>query len=217
MVPELIVRAGNDNPPTTVIAHTATTDIAGDLAGKRYAIVGEPQGGTVTYGDYITVNPEFASGDHVDAYITVTFTAADRWAYNYEFIGFYKESTFVNKITNGVNGKVYTTTVVDGDISVYAKYEQFTPVPYIDADGNEQGGTKTTEITNDTTALNAGWYVVFGNDVQTGCLTCNGEVHLILADGAKLPATGGDSQAGIQVSGNGNSLTIYGQTAQSGN
>ena len=60
--------------------------------------------------------------------------------------------------------------------------------------------------------------MVAGNDVQTGTLTCNGDVHLILADGAKLTATGiNDLQIpGIQVSGESNSLTIYGQTAQSG-
>ena len=70
---------------------------------------------------------------------------------------------------------------------------------------------------------NAGWYVVTGTDVTLpkGSI-CNGDVHLILADGAKLTATGYwvDDEymgyAGIQVSGDGNSLTIYGQTAQTG-
>ena len=45
---------------------------------------------------------------------------------------------------------------------------------------------------------------------------CQGDVNLILADGAKLTATGDATQAGICVSGKGNSLTIYGQTYQSG-
>ena len=87
-------------------------------------------------------------------------------------------------------------------------------VNYIDADGQQKTVTATV-VTNETTTLNAGWYIVFCNDVQTGPLTCNGAVHIILADGAKLTATGGEEQAGITVS-NGNTLAIYGQTAQSG-
>ena len=213
---ELIVRADNNNPPTTVIAdgHTAETDIAGDLDGKRYATISIPQPGVVTYGDYITVNPEIASGARVDIGTEITFTAADRWAENYEFLGFYKESTFVNKITQGVSGLTYTVTATEADISVYAKYKEFILIPYIDADGQEQS-TKAAEITNETGTLNAGWYVVTG-EVSRGNITCNGAVHLILADGAKLTATGGENQAGITVSGNGKSLTIYGQANQSG-
>ncbi|MCQ2304153.1 MAG: hypothetical protein MJZ97_04060 [Bacteroidales bacterium] len=213
---ELVVRADNSNPPQTVVAadRTAETDIAGDLDGKRYATVRIPQPCIVTYGDYITVSPQFASGGTVAVGTEITFTAADRFADNYEFLGFYKESTFENKITNGVSGLTYTATVLDDDISVYAKYEEFIPTPYIDANGQEQS-VKTTEITNETSTLNAGWYVVTG-EVSRGNITCNGAVHLILADGAKLTATGGNNQAGITVSGGGNSLTIYGQTAQSG-
>ena len=211
----LVIRADNSNPPLTVVAHTTTTDIAGDLAPKRYATIRPLQDALVTYGDYITVCPEIASGDKATVGTEITFTAADRWAENYEFLGFYKESTFDTPITVGVSGRVYTTTVVDSDISVYAKYEPFTPIPYIDADGQPKS-VKATEITNSSSTLSAGWYAVTGSDVQTGTLTCNGAVHLILADGAKLTATGGYVQAGITVSGGGNSLTIYGQTAQSG-
>ena len=86
-------------------------------------------------------------------------------------------------------------------------------VDYIDADGQEKTVTATV-VTNETGTLSAGWYVVTG-EVSRGSITCNGAVHLILADGAKLTATGGEDQAGITVSG-GNSLTIYGQIAQSG-
>ena len=87
-------------------------------------------------------------------------------------------------------------------------------VNYIDANGEKT--VTATVITNETNTLSSGWYVVLGNDVQTGTLTCQGGVHLILADGAKLTATGGDREAGINVSGEGNSLTIYGQASQSG-
>ena len=91
-------------------------------------------------------------------------------------------------------------------------------VKYIDAAGVEQTANGVTEITNASTTLSGGWYVVNGADVQTGTLICQGAVHLILADGAKLTTTGeGFGQTpGIQVSGDGNSLTIYGQMVQSG-
>ena len=89
-------------------------------------------------------------------------------------------------------------------------------VDYIDADGQQKTVTATV-VTNETTTL-SGWNVVLGNDVQTGTLTCQGGVHLILADGAKLTATGNTSfnAAGIQVSGDSNYLIIYGQTNQTG-
>ena len=61
------------------------------------------------------------------------------------------------------------------------------------------------------------WYVVTGADVTLSKgAVCQGDVHLILADGAKLTATGTINAPGIKVSGEGNSLTIYGQTDQTG-
>ena len=87
-------------------------------------------------------------------------------------------------------------------------------VDYIDADGQQKTATATV-VTDETETLSAGWYVVTG-EVLRASITCNGDVHLILADGAKLTARGGEGQAAITVSGDGNSLTIYGQAAQSG-
>ena len=90
------------------------------------------------------------------------------------------------------------------------------------ASGIASWGTNSvfaTEVEDTTTTLSAGWYVVTGINVQTGTLTCTGAVNLILADGAKLTATGGNNHAGITVSGYGNSLIIYAQstdTAQMG-
>ncbi|MBP9994407.1 MAG: hypothetical protein KBT67_05615 [bacterium] len=94
-------------------------------------------------------------------------------------------------------------------------WAQTQSVNYIDTNGQLQRVTATV-ITNSASILDAGWYVVLGNDVQTNTLTCRGAVNLILADGAKLTARGGEGQAAITVSGDGNSLTIYGQAAQSG-
>lgn len=97
--------------------------------------------------------------------------------------------------------------------------------PEYNTEGDATSGIKewqtdevdATVIADTTTTLNAGWYVVTDDNVQTGTLTCNGAVHLILADGAKLTATGiSGKYVGIIVSGTGNSLTIYGQAAQTG-
>ncbi len=87
-------------------------------------------------------------------------------------------------------------------------------IKYIDANGVEQTANNVTLITNTTTTLTEGWYYVFHANTRT--LVCTGAVHLILFDAATLTATGSDDQPGIKVSGDGNSLTIYGQSAQSG-
>ncbi len=77
-----------------------------------------------------------------------------------------------------------------------------------------QGSESTAVLGADDTET---WYVVAGTDVRlSNGAVCQGDVNLILADGAKLTATGDATQAGICVSGKGNSLTIYGQTYQSG-
>ncbi len=57
---------------------------------------------------------------------------------------------------------------------------------------------------------NSGWYVVNEDVTISGRITVSGDVHLILADGAKLTAA-----KNIEVSAD-NSLTIYGQRADSG-
>ena len=92
--------------------------------------------------------------------------------------------------------------------------ETINGVKYLDATGQQQTADNVTEVTNTeaSATLNAGWYIVEGTNVQTRTLVCSGAVHIILADGAKLTATGVDHTPGIQVSGEGNSLAIYAQS-----
>ena len=226
-----IVKAGPAENPTEVIENTGS-DLATSLEGKLNVIV-EPMKFAVTYGDNITVSPVFASGAEIEAGTQITFTAADRWAEDYCFIGFYKESTFDTPITTGVNGSTYTVTVTDA-ISVYAKYEPLFPYvyPVYNAPNDvikgiekwETGKVSAIEVTSSTEPVTWGeagkttWYVVTSEDVtlSQGAI-CYGDVRLILADGAKLTANGVEKYAGITtVADAGNSLTIYGQTAQSG-
>ena len=83
-------------------------------------------------------------------------------------------------------------------------------IKYIDATVITEGGYSTTS----STTLDAGWYVVTGSDVDfKGSLQCPGDLHLILADGAKMTVTHTASERGIYVSG---TLTIYGQAAGTG-
>ena len=95
-------------------------------------------------------------------------------------------------------------------------------VTYIDENGVEQTASNVKEINNASATLTGGWYVVYGADVKTGPLVCQDAVHIILADGAKLTATGNDdflddnATPGIQVFGIDNFLTIYSQAGQSG-
>lgn len=82
---------------------------------------------------------------------------------------------------------------------------------------DEHGITKTvsaTVINGSSTTLASGWYVV-NSTVSTGTITINGDVRLILADGATLTATDSNDKAGIGVIGS-NCLTIYGQTGGTG-
>ena len=100
--------------------------------------------------------------------------------------------------------------------------------PVYNTDGVPTSGIKewkTAECTaivltssSDKVTLYEPWYVITGTD-DVQCykgIVILGNVSLILADGAKLTVTGDISKAGIQVSGEGNSLTIYGQDNQSG-
>ena len=91
------------------------------------------------------------------------------------------------------------------------------PVTYIDADGIEQSCTYYTLLTSDDDISNAtnnqgylsgGWYVVDGN-IYCLNLRFSGDVHIILADGARLYVNFG-------INSNGYDLTIYGQAAGSG-
>ena len=104
-----------------------------------------------------------------------------------------------------------------------------TPVStsYINENGEEQNISAwevkdASEAVTWGTAGDTTWFVVKGEDVQLSAgAICAGDVRLILADGAKLTATGIMNYAssiftpGIEVSGEDNSLTIYAQSTNS--
>lgn len=85
--------------------------------------------------------------------------------------------------------------------------------PYVDENGAAHSAT-ATEITPATTTLPTGWYIVDSN-VSTTDLVVNGDVKLILADGATLNANASNGSASIRVNAS-NSLTVYSQAAGTG-
>ncbi len=89
-----------------------------------------------------------------------------------------------------------------------------TPTLYVDENGNIKSAVATL-VSSATGTLNSGWYVVSGSVTRSGTLTVNGDVRLILADGASLTVTGDLHQAGINVP-VGQRLTIYGQEGGTG-
>ena len=98
-------------------------------------------------------------------------------------------------------------------------------VDYIDANGvlkntatdGIDGNDSPTVLTGSdfSTTLNDGWYVVTGSDVTYDQgITIDGDVHLILADGASMNIS--SQNHGINFEGYGRSLTIYGQAQGTG-
>ncbi len=81
-----------------------------------------------------------------------------------------------------------------------------TLVTYLDAAGTTQTRDSATAVTNTTTTLNDGWYVVNSDVTVASRITVTGGVHLILKDGCSLTAN-----QGIKVS-SGNGFTVYSQS-----
>ena len=101
-----------------------------------------------------------------------------------------------------------------GDKVFYAKWGAVkSNETYVNAAGAVQPAVECAEIASDTTTLETGWYIVKDDVRITTFVTVSGDASIILADGATLTITSDNSyKAGINVL-NGNSLTVYSQTA----
>ena len=94
-------------------------------------------------------------------------------------------------------------------------------VNYINENGEEQTAIGVTVLSDGSTTLGAGWYVVSGTDTDTkitieGTVTLSGDVNIILADGATMNiGTSINRISGNGIDGDG-TLTIYGQTKGTG-
>ena len=130
---------------------------------------------------------------------------------------------FVNWFDNaGLSGDPVTSIPSDAtsDVTLYAEWREHlsgvVSMTFTGADGTEQT-EDCTVIEETATELTAGWYVV-GNDVTFDgkTLVVSGNVRIVLRDGKTMTVTGENRKAGITVTGEGNSLTIYGQSGNSG-
>ncbi len=115
-----------------------------------------------------------------------------------------EDSWFVNSGIISGNGELTGTKPSNGGIILLNK--EFTSSTYIDAAGQTHTCNEVVELTEDMTGLTEGWYVVTGNITISERFKTDGDVHIILADGAHLNA-----EKGIDVNNNA-SLTIYAQS-----
>ena len=92
-------------------------------------------------------------------------------------------------------------------------------VSYIDADGNPQSH-EATVLTGSESNIGSynqtTWYVVNSNITHNGQIGFEGHVNIILADGKTMTVNGGNDNAFLNSYNSSNSLTIYGQSGQSG-
>ena len=105
-------------------------------------------------------------------------------------------------------------STITADTTVYAKWVENAPVEYIDEQGDTQTVTDYVLLTENIDVsenLTGGWYVVQGKVSYYKRVQVEGDMNLILADGAKMDVENGSDA--IYIQGN---LTIYGQSGQSG-
>ncbi|MBQ9886976.1 MAG: hypothetical protein IJM37_08995 [Lachnospiraceae bacterium] len=105
------------------------------------------------------------------------------------------------------------TTYKDRKTEVIPKLVFDGSVPYIDENGEPQNSPMgTVLLTGQETELNAGWYAVAADITYNDTVYLNGDVKLILCDGAGADM-GCDS---FYLSTDNDSITIYGQENNSG-
>ena len=94
--------------------------------------------------------------------------------------------------------------------------EALDPVSYLAADGSEKTCTDYTVVTSSTTTWSDGWYVVNSDVSINETIKLNGNVNLILCDGAKLNVNVDGASAGasvpIYINNEGANFTIYAQS-----
>lgn len=162
---------------------------------KSMAVSYKVDGNTLTTDSEVTV---FDGSDTVDSVVTAT-VADPVWAAA-------AEGTYTEILTFHFAVKEVDTSITYMDWDGTKLVEK--PVP-----------DDAIEVTNETTALEAGKFYVVNGEVSTSTLTVNGTTDnpttLILMDGAKLTVTGTIGNAGIKVTSD-NALVITGQKLGTG-
>ncbi len=169
-----------------------SADITDSISGgaKPYA---------VTVDDPAQLPPGVTLNGSGTSYIYFSGTPTTAGPYNVDVTVTDQESTQVQA--------TYTITINEPPQSV--------PTPYV-GPGGAPSNHDCVELNTSMTTLQTGWYVANGTlNFGTGGIVIDGDVKLVLADGATLTVQGGYGKAGIKVT-NLNSLTIYAQSAGTG-
>lgn len=202
----------------TTLTDTQVSAIAGQKLIPAYGI---GISNSIEHGT-ITASPNvFRKDTFSNLYKTVTLTVTPDPSYTLTTLTV-TGNTSRESIQPGGSGNTRTFTMPEENVTVSATFTQ-PSVTYLDANGHEQTCTSYTGLAGGhATTLEGGWYAVTKNTTATydGTLTLNGNVNLILEDGAKLyvgtesnPINGiGISTNISNVNSNGYNLTIYGQS-----
>ena len=89
-------------------------------------------------------------------------------------------------------------------------------ITYIDENGETKTVNNVTVLTDGSTTLVPGWYVVSSDITITGTVTLDGDVTLILADGATMSVGTNENRINGDGINCGGTLAIYGQTNGTG-
>ena len=112
-----------------------------------------------------------------------------------------------NEITLTQTGdNTYKFTMPTENVNVSAEFK--TPVNYLDLNGIEQSELVKV-IDGNTTTLSDGWYAVTSNVTNNNRIQAEGDVNIILCDGATMTSKGIDTYSNKH-------LTFWGQSAGTG-
>jgi hypothetical protein len=148
--------------------------------------------------DNITLSDTLVFSDSI---VTVTITPVDKYTYSVSAIG----ATSGNEITLNNSGNSYTFTMPDEDVNLHVDFA----LPYLDITGVTQY-VCAIPITTSTDTLRDGWYAVTSTVTNDNQIQAEGNVNIILCDGATMT-----NSKGIKTY-DGKSLTFWGQSAGTG-
>jgi len=123
--------------------------------------------------------------------------------------GYVLRSLTVMQDTTSVEFTDYLFTMPNGEVTVTAVFSE--TIEYIDADGTEKNCIDFTIVTSDMTEWSEGWYVVKDNVIIDTNVTMDGNIHLILCDGASLTVGHSTHDPYAQPTIYDGDLTIYSQ------
>ena len=158
------------------------------------------------------------SAGYTESFGKITFTEAGQYEYviseshKGEYLGGITYDSSDRTVTIKVKEDEEGNLVADGTELVQTAVFTNTSIesiPYLDP--TDEGNANKTQadydfVTDGTTEMTTGWYVVNANVTVEKRITVSGNVNLILCDGAELTAS-----AGVNVP-EGNSLTVWAQS-----